>query len=296
MHPSKFSQVFNCFAYLAIVTWPEVCCASKTSYWRPGGQINWAHHLELLAASSCLVFHQCWVLFCTYFRTPKRAVMARGRPGIPMDRVTTAAFHLQLASHWSRWVYATDASGGSTWGLWSYAFACVILWMLRRQAAVRSGGGFLRKSLSALERISVRSKMSGKCQKRFDLESRTYTNRIMLLCIPPLLVTCRRVFSQCLMNASVFDNVPSTILQPKSAWCVLFGCVWRKPLEILRREGRAYVIGTASCYVGLLNSCGNGCCSCWTTWPWYWVLQMAAVAFQISTTLVAKSVSSLLQC
>ena len=36
---------------------------------------------------------------------------------------------------------------------------------------------------------------------------------------------------------AVFENVPSSILQPKSAWCVLFGCVWRKPL----------VYGTASC-------------------------------------------------
>ena len=121
MHPSKFSQVFNCFAYLAIVTWPEVCCASKTSYWRPGGQINWAHHLELLAASSCLVFHQCWVLFCTYFRTPKRAVMARGRPGIPMDRVTTAAFHLQPCQSLVTVGLCYRCFWWSTWGLWSYA-------------------------------------------------------------------------------------------------------------------------------------------------------------------------------
>ena len=45
--------------------------------------------------------------------------------------------------------------------------------------------------------------------------------------------------------------------------------------------------------VGLLKSWGNGYCSCWTTWPWYWVLQSATVALQISTTLVARSVSSL---
>ena len=38
----------------------------------------------------------------------------------------------------------------------------------------------------------------------------------------------------------------------------------------------------------------NGWCSCWTTWPWFWVLQRVAVARQTSTTLVAKFVSSLL--
>ena len=41
-------------------------------------------------------------------------------------------------------------------------------------------------------------------------------------------------------DRAVFENVPSTILQPKSAWCVLFG---RKPLEILWGEGKAYVTG-----------------------------------------------------
>ena len=44
-------------------------------------------------------------------------------------------------------------------------------------------------------------------------------------------------------DRAVFENVPSAVLQPKSAWCVLFGGVWRKPLEILRGEGKAYVMG-----------------------------------------------------
>ena len=76
----------------------------------------------------------------------------------------------------------------------------MILRMLRRQAAVRSGGGFLRKSLSALG-DRCWSKTSGKCKKPCDVESRTYTKRIMLACIPPFWVACRRVFSQCLLIA-----------------------------------------------------------------------------------------------
>ena len=44
-------------------------------------------------------------------------------------------------------------------------------------------------------------------------------------------------------DRAVFENVPSTILQPKCAWCVLFGGVLRKPLEILRGEGKAHVMG-----------------------------------------------------
>ena len=46
--------------------------------------------------------------------------------------------------------------------------------------------------------------------------------------------------------------------------------------------------------VGLLNVWGNGYCSCWTTWPWYWVLQRAAAVLQTLTTLVAIFVSFLL--
>ena len=44
-------------------------------------------------------------------------------------------------------------------------------------------------------------------------------------------------------DRAVFENVPSNILQPTSAWCVLFGGVWRKPVEILRGEGKAHVMG-----------------------------------------------------
>ena len=47
--------------------------------------------------------------------------------------------------------------------------------------------------------------------------------------------------------------------------------------------------------VGLLDVWRNGYCSCWTTWPWYWVPQRVGVARHTSTTRVAKSVSSLLQ-
>ena len=43
-------------------------------------------------------------------------------------------------------------------------------------------------------------------------------------------------------DRAVIENEPSIILQPKSAWCVLFGGVWRKSLEISRGEGKAYVM------------------------------------------------------
>ena len=46
---------------------------------------------------------------------------------------------------------------------------------------------------------------------------------------------------------AVFENVPSSVLQPKSAWCTLFGGVWRKPLDILRVRGQSLCHGTASC-------------------------------------------------
>ena len=45
------------------------------------------------------------------------------------------------------------------------------------------------------------------------------------------------------LDRAAFDNISPTILQPKSASSVLFGGVWRKPLEILRGEGKASVMG-----------------------------------------------------
>ena len=92
---------------------------------------------------------------------------------------------------------------------------------------------------------------------------------------------------------AVFENVPSTTLQPKSAWGVLFGGVWRKPLETCGVRAKL-VSWDCVMLVGLLKVWGNGYCSCWTTWPWSWVLQRASVVLQVSTTLVARSVSSLL--
>ena len=35
-------------------------------------------------------------------------------------------------------------------------------------------------------------------------------------------------------DRAVFENVPSTVLQHQVCLCVLFGGLWRKPLEILR--------------------------------------------------------------
>ena len=93
----------------------------------------------------------------------------------------------------------------------------------------------------------------------------------------------------------VFENVPSIILQPKSAWCVLFGGFWRKPLEILRGDGKAYV-------KGLRHACrstekpGETVAVLVGQHAWCWVLQIVAVAHQTSTTLVAKSVISLATC
>ena len=171
--------------------------------------------------------------------------------------------------------------------------AGVILRMLRRQAAVRSGGGFLRKSLSALG-DRCWSKTSGKCKKPCDVESRTYTKRIMLACIPPLWVACRRVFSQCLLIAlsSKMYHPPyySPSLPGASCLEVSGGNHW-----ISCGERAKLMSWDCVMHVGPLKARGNGCCSCWTTWPWYWALQSAAVAPQISTTRVAKSVSSLLQ-
>ena len=45
------------------------------------------------------------------------------------------------------------------------------------------------------------------------------------------------------LDRAAFENVPSVNLQHKPAWNILFGGAWRKPLDISREEGKAYVMG-----------------------------------------------------
>ena len=49
------------------------------------------------------------------------------------------------------------------------------------------------------------------------------------------------------LDRAAFENVPSTIVRPNSAWNVLSGGVCRKPLEILPREGKSLCHGVVSC-------------------------------------------------
>ena len=70
---------------------------------------------------------------------------------------------------------------------------------------------------------------------------------------PSLVGDMRGSFHAMPVDRAVFENVLSIVLQPKSAWCVLFGGVWRKPLEILRGEGKA-------CVMGLRHACRSTEC------------------------------------
>ena len=57
-------------------------------------------------------------------------------------------------------------------------------------------------------------------------------------------------------DRAVFENVPSSIQQPKSACCVPFGGVWRKPLDILRERARL-MSWDCVMLVGLLKAWGK---------------------------------------
>ena len=67
--------------------------------------------------------------------------------------------------------------------------------------------------------------------------------KIIVLSASTLAGDMQQSFQSMPCDRAVFENLPSIILLPKSAWCVLFGGVWRKSLEILRGEGEAYVMG-----------------------------------------------------
>ena len=82
----------------------------------------------------------------------------------------------------------------------------------------------------------VYQQMSGKLRQRLDLESRTYTKRFVLTCTS-LVGGMQETFQSMPFDRAVFENVPSITLQPKSAWCVLFG----------GREGMAVSWGCGMC-------------------------------------------------
>ena len=87
--------------------------------------------------------------------------------------------------------------------------AGVILRMLRRQAAVRSGGGFRRNNLSALVDQCWLKVGGESTQKPPGLDSKKCTKKIVLTCIRPLWEARKRVFSQCLLIA-----LPSKMCHP----------------------------------------------------------------------------------
>ena len=100
----KCSQVFSWITRLGFCRWKPLASGGCDVVWsmlhgkgilRASGQVDWAHHLELPAASSGLVSLQCRVSLRAHFRTSQRADMARSRQGIPLDCFITSASHLQ---------------------------------------------------------------------------------------------------------------------------------------------------------------------------------------------------------
>ena len=170
--------------------------------------------------------------------------------------------------------------------------AGVTQWMRLRQGAVQNGGGFRRKNFSALD-YQPWSNLRGKLKKPLGLELRTCEKLVVLTCILRWLGTCGEVFMQCLMItlSSKMCHQPSYSPSLPGASClkVSGGNHWKSCGVRAKLASWDGVM-----LVGLLSVWEKGYFSCWTTWPWCWVLQSAAVVLQISTTLVARSVSCLL--
>ena len=87
--------------------------------------------------------------------------------------------------------------------------------MLRRQAAVRSGGGFLRRKLSALDDQPWSNMNSAKKASWLGVKDIHEVNRVDLH--PSLVGDMQENFQAMSDDRAVFENVPSTVLQPKSA-------------------------------------------------------------------------------
>ena len=101
--------------------------ASRIWRLRRGLEFASRQNVLLVTTWSCLLRRPALSLvnagyrFCTYLRTSKQTGMARGRPGIPMDRVTTAGSHLQSCQSLVTVGLCCRCLWWGTWGLWSYA-------------------------------------------------------------------------------------------------------------------------------------------------------------------------------
>ena len=72
------------------------------------------------------------------------------------------------------------------------------------------------------------------------------------------------------LDRAAFENIPSIILQPKSAWNILIGGVGSRR----RSYGRAKLMSRGcATRVVQVKVLPRGFFSRWTVWPWCWALQ-----------------------
>ena len=296
-HRGKYSKVFGWITRREFCRWKPLAShgcgvvwstlTAKASCGSPGGHITWRRLPRRLALS----------LINAGYRFARTFGPRSGRvwPAVAQEfRYIASLLPLltcSLASPWSPWVYATDASGDARVGYGVTPRGCDP----DTVAAACSCAGRWRFSaeefISARRSVLIENEWTAQKAAWLWVVDEHEDNRVDLH--PSLLWSMQESLHLIPCVRAVFETVPSIILQPKSAWCVLFGGVWRKSVENLRGERVKPMSWGCAMLVGPLKAWENGCCSCWTTWPWFWVLRRVAVARQTSTPLVAKFVSSL---
>ena len=180
-------------------------------------------------------------------------------------------------SAWSPWVYVTDASGGLRRGYGVTRRQCDLKDVADAGWCAERWRLLLRTLLEPVVRFSWRVK--GRRPKPFRLESKMLTNVVELTCTRLWWEACKQTFSHFLSFALPSTNVPSLIVQPKSAWKILFGGAWRKLLDILRERAKLTSWGCVMRVV-FVKAWVRGFCSCWTMWLWCWALQRSVPALQ----------------
>ena len=130
----------------------------------------------------------------------------------------------------------------SSWRAAELRVAGVTQWMRRRQGGCAERWSFSAEEFTSARRSAlVELELEAQKTSWLGVEDIREASRVDLH--PCWVGDMRESFHAIPDDRTVFENMPSTILQPKSAWCIPFGGVWRKPLEILRGEGKAHVMG-----------------------------------------------------
>ena len=248
-----------------------LCCRfSALSHSQRRGHVG----LELLAASACFVSHQCRASVRTNFRATECRVWPAVAQDFPSIAVLLPILSCNLASPWSPWVYATDASGRTHSGHGvtrrrcdpvdvAAAGRCAERWKFPAEEFISAGGSVQLESEQRACKALWLAVDDAPEKKSGGLASVPGGERASRLSV--------NAFRSRYLRKRTIPHRSAQVCLECSVWW------WGKLIS-----------WSCVTHVAQVKSLGK---RIWTVWPWCSALQRAAAVLPLSTTLVACAIS-----